>query len=135
MEKVKIHYNKDGWLCNRYPYDITIDDESRFIEVDEQTHDKTLGCDKHFSWRVKNGKLCHERYEDTPEEVLLQELRDRREEICFPIINRGQAWYKSLTWGQQDKLQEWYKSWLDVTKTKIEPPAPRWLFSSKKDGE
>ena len=44
MEKFKIYYNADGWLCERYPYDLPVDDESRFIEVDEATFHKTLGC-------------------------------------------------------------------------------------------
>jgi len=89
MEKVKIHYDKDGWVCNRYPRDIPIDDDKCFIEVDESEYSKTLGCDNHHAWRVVDGKLVHERYEETPEDEQLQRLRDLREEICFPIINRG----------------------------------------------
>jgi len=134
MEKHNIHYTKDGWICNRYPYDLPIDDESRFIEVDEQTFHKTLGCDNHFSWRVVDGKLCHEQYEPIPEEETIQCLRDRREEICFPIINRGQAWYSTLSEEQKDELYDWYKKWLKVTETKIEPPAPSWLFIAQKEG-
>jgi len=131
MEKHKIHYNKDGWLCNRYPWDIQIDDESRFIEVDEATFHKTLGCDNHHAWRVINGELCHDRYEPTPESETIQELRDRREELCFPIINRGQPWHDRLTPEQKTELAKWYDDWLQVTKTNIEPSTPGWLVSSE----
>ena len=135
MEKVKIHYTKDGWLCNRYPYDLPIEDESRYIEVSTDEWENTLGCDKYHSWRVVKGKLCHERYEATPEAELLQELRERRDEVCFPVINRGRAWYDMLTDKQRQELDKWYKDWLDVTKTKKEPRTPAWFFSSKKEGD
>lgn len=53
--------------------------------------------------------------------------RRRREKVCFPIINRGQLWYDSLTDVQKVELQTWYKSWLDITKTYTEPAKPIWL--------
>ena len=130
--KHKIYYTKEGWLCERYPYDLPIENESFYIEVDEATYYKTLGCDKHFSWRVKDGQLTHERYEETPEAETLQELLDKRAEICFPIINRGQPWHERLTPGQKEELAKWYADWLDITKTKIEPTAPSWLFKCEK---
>ena len=133
MEAHKIHYTAEGWLCNRYPYDLPIDDESRFIEVDEATYGKTLGCNNHFSWRVVDGKLLHERYEETPEHETIQNLRYMREEICFPVINRGQAWYDTLTPKQRSELATWYKSWLDAPYTKTEPKPPSWLFSNQKE--
>ena len=125
----KIHYNKDGWLCDRYPYDLPIYKEECHIEVDEVTWGKTFSCDSHFSWRVVDGKLVHERYEPTPEHEIIEHLRTERERICFPVINRGQAWYNRLTTRQHMELDDWYKKWLDVTKTKIAPEPPVWLFS------
>jgi len=133
MERHKIHYTKDGWVCNRYPYDISIDDEERFIEVDEATFQKTLGCDNHFLWRVKNGELYHEQYEPIPEAEIIENLRDIRAEVCFPVINRGQPWHDTLSSYQKKELAKWYNDWLNVTKTKKEPPPPRWLFNDKKE--
>ena len=127
MEKHKIYYNADGWVCERYPYDIPIENESRYIEVDEATWERTLGCNNHFSWRVVDGRLYQQRYEETLEQEIIEELRDRRAEICFPVINRGQAWYATLTDNQRKELDNWYKQWLDVTKTKNEPLTPEWL--------
>lgn len=54
-------------------------------------------------------------------------LRHRRSLECFPIINRGQFWYDSLTGTQINELKTWYQSWLDVTATKVIPTRPTWL--------
>ena len=134
MEKMKIFYNKDGWVCERYPYDLPIDSNKRFIEVDEETYKKTLGAELHFAWRVVNGKLSHERYEPTPEAEILQDLRDKREEICFSVINRGQLWYDRLTDKQRQELKKWYEEWLYVTHSMKPPDIPRWLLSNKTEG-
>lgn len=54
-------------------------------------------------------------------------LRVRRLKECFPIINRGDMWYKSLSDEQEKELNVWYKAWLDVTETKKVPNVPSWL--------
>ena len=85
----KIFYNKDGWVCERYPYDLQVDDENRYIEVDKETYEKTLSCNKNFCWRVVDGVLTEERYqENTPEELnalkaiqLKAELAQLKEDI------------------------------------------------------
>ena len=61
------------------------------------------------------------------EEEKIQELRDLRELECFSVINRGILWYDELTQEQLTELKIWYKSWLDVTKTKTIPNRPAWL--------
>jgi len=136
-EKVRIYYTKDGWVCERFPYDLPIDDEGRYMLVGEDDYEKTLGAKTHFAWRVVDGELTEERYEETPAEETLENLRNLREEICFPVINRGQMWHDSLTAEQRQELQDWYKAWLDVTETMEEPLAPEWLFSNqnKKENE
>lgn len=53
----KIYYNKDGFICNRYPHNYTINDESRFIEVDNDIFDKTLSCQVGYIWAVINGEV------------------------------------------------------------------------------
>lgn len=78
----------------------------------------------------------------TKEEVL-DLLRTRREEECFPIINRGVLWYNLLTDEQRLELDKWYKEWLDITDTyrntykrnsefdieTIIPSKPSWLIN------
>ena len=72
----EIHYNKDGWVCNRFPYNIDIDDENRYIEVDEDQYRQTMSVDQDFSWKVVNGKLKVERYQETPIKDLLEPERE-----------------------------------------------------------
>lgn len=70
----------------------------------------------------------------TKEEVL-NLLRTRREEECFPIINRGSLWFEQLTEAQKVELKTWYKSWLDITDKYTDgmdylsliPIKPNWL--------
>ena len=50
-----------------------------------------------------------------------------RNQVCFPIINRGQLWYNNLTNEQKEELAKWYDDWLNVTETLIEPKTPEWL--------
>lgn len=61
------------------------------------------------------------------EERELDNLRIMREHQCFPIINRGQLWYNTLTEKQKTELNAWYHAWLDVTETNIIPTKPSWL--------
>jgi hypothetical protein len=60
-------------------------------------------------------------------ESLIQHLRKKRETECFPLINRGKLWYDSLTYEQKVELEEFYRAWLDVTKTLKIPTTPSWL--------
>ena len=61
--------------------------------------------------------------QDSPADI----IRRRREEICFPVINRGKAWYKLLTREQEDELDAWYQKWLDAPESLTEPATPEWL--------
>lgn len=58
---------------------------------------------------------------------LLFELRLRRAEECFSVVNRGKLWYNCLTMEQLAELKNWYFAWLDVTETKVIPTRPKWL--------
>jgi hypothetical protein len=55
-------------------------------------------------------------------------IRDRRAKECFPIINRGELWYNTLTDEQLDELREWYHNWLDATETLSIPNKPEWII-------
>lgn len=61
------------------------------------------------------------------QEQKVADLRYKRTEICFPVINRGEAWYRTLSDKQKEELQDWYQKWLDATETLIEPEPPEWL--------
>ena len=60
-------------------------------------------------------------------EQIKKQLRSLREQICFPIVNRGALWYEGLTDAQRDELAVWYRAWLDVTDTRRVPRMPSWL--------
>lgn len=93
----KIFYDKDGWVCQRYPHDIPIDDETRFIEVDDDEYEKTFSCPCHFSWRVVNNLLTCEQYEDESQEELdvlkisalkveLEKIKEDIEQETFGLV-------------------------------------------------
>ncbi|MCD8313124.1 MAG: hypothetical protein LUC24_03100 [Bacteroidales bacterium] len=62
------------------------------------------------------------------EETCRAVARRERESICFPVVNRGELWYKRLTVEQIQDLDEWYQAWLDITKTLVVPAKPDWLI-------
>lgn len=71
----KIYFNKDGFVCNRYPLDLPIDNDSNFIEVDDTIYSQTFVSKPHFAWMVKDGELVEERYEEDDEiEIANEEL-------------------------------------------------------------
>ena len=56
-----------------------------------------------------------------------KELRRRRQEECFPVIDRGKPWYDSLTAEQYQELVVWRQAWLDAPETGTAPERPEWL--------
>lgn len=75
MNKNKIHFNPQGWVCNRYPYDIPIDDETRYIEVDDEEYNASLSTAAFFAWRVVNGQLVNEEYTELTSEQKAEKHR------------------------------------------------------------
>lgn len=61
------------------------------------------------------------------EETLRETLRQNRACICFPVVNRGQVWYNSLSEEQKNELESWYQAWLDAPETLNPPETPKWL--------
>lgn len=58
MEKEKIYYDKEtGYLCDRYPKDIEVKDDTPFIEVSEEEAHKTYCVEYGKFWAVRNNKL------------------------------------------------------------------------------
>ena len=113
--KVKI-LNK--FNCQSFPIDETA------IEVSQEVLD-LLGVK--YCFDVENN--CVIEYDNTEDLRIakLEELRQRREQECFTIINRGKLWYDTLTEEQIQELNEWYIKLLDSTITLEEPQKPEWL--------
>lgn len=84
----------------------------------------------HFTaYRVRDGTLSFDGEQAAlkQSEAAKVEYRKRREVECFPIINRGQLWYDTLSAAQLAELKTWYQSWLDSTNTLVIPEKPAWL--------
>lgn len=118
MEKgIKIYKIK---ILDRITYVL----DKKGIEVTEEDLNQ-IGKTKCFD--LDNNCVVY--YDNTIDEVIKKKnnLRSRRQLICFPIINRGQLWYDNLSKTQKSELNTWYKSWLDVTETMEEPEVPEFL--------
>ena len=74
----------------------------------------------------ENGEPDLRQHKITEEDILLN-LRTRREQECFSVINRGQIWYDLLSLDQKHELVLWYNAWLNVTDTKAVPEVPIFL--------
>lgn len=80
---------------------------------------RELTVEKDFDAMVKLKELNLEKAQDG--------LRVMRDIECYPIINRGQAWYKRLSKTQETDLDIWYQNWLDVTDTFVKPNKPSFV--------
>ena len=69
------------------------------------------------------------------DDEMIAHLRSERERICFSVINRGKLWYDTLTSEQLSELKRWYNNWLDVTKTKVIPITPKWVYNKIENEE
>lgn len=86
----------------------------------------------------ENGRRFQIQNFSLSKEEVLNLLRTRREEECFPIINRGSLWFEQLTEVQKAELKAWYKSWLDITDKYTDgmdylsliPTKPNWLTAN-----
>lgn len=87
-------------------------------------HDYVTGIDT-----IVEYELTEEEYQEELRvlaEHEINQIRAKRED-CFRYINRGLAWYNTLTENQKNELQVWYQNWLDAPSTKIIPEIPIWL--------
>jgi hypothetical protein len=115
----KIYYNIEGWVCERYPYDIPIEDDTRFIEVEESVYQQTLGCESHKSWRVLNGNLFIDKYEEIP---LKEKLIPEKEEIQNWLFQNDYIINKVFLreWPDTDSRFLEYKKQRDVNRKRLD---------------
>ena len=113
---VKINLN--GYLESPYIKDAEIP-----VKVSNNVYAQLLSCPIAKAWKWN---FTTREFELVPQENV-SALRTLRELECFPIINRGQGWYRMLTQSQLEELDVWYQAWLDVTETRIIPEKPEWL--------
>ena len=80
---MKIHYTNEGWICCRDPYYKPIENEEQFIEVDEEDYNKSLSTPNGYAWKVVDGKLSMEVYDQKSVDEMnaLLEIMQLKEEI------------------------------------------------------
>lgn len=97
---VKIYYNKNGDVCNRYPNNYPIDDENRYIEASEEDEEKTLGAPLGMKWHIDNGVLVlvddqkiknSEEYKQMMKENQLSELKQYLADTDYVITKLNEA--------------------------------------------
>lgn len=98
------------------------------IELEEELDHKQI---EGFVYNRDEHKILfsNERYNFCMNENKKWDLRNKREEECFSIVNRGDIWYKNYvnTPEREDEFNAWYQAWLDVTDTMVEPIKPDWI--------
>lgn len=84
-----------------------------------------------YNYEYINGEVVEKDNTEEIEEVkrfrAVEEIRRRREEECFPVINRGSLWFNKLTVEQTEELSEWYDAWLNAPETGVIPEKPAWV--------
>ena len=121
---MKVLLNEQGYV-ESYALEGELVDALETAEPNDLSH-----IEKHFtSYRMRDGTLVFDEGKDAQaqSEAAKAEYRRRRELECFPIINRGQLWYDTLSEGQLSELKNWYQAWLDGTNTQTIPEKPEWL--------
>lgn len=80
----KVFYNNQGWVCQRYPYDLPIENENLYIEVSEQEYEQTMSSNVGMAWRVVKGKLEQAVYDnkDYSKSQIEQEIATLKNEIA-----------------------------------------------------
>jgi len=81
----KIYYNVQGWVCQRYPYDLPIENEALYIEVSDDIYENTLQCELGKSWRVVNGELKQDIYDNIvyQKEQVMHEIASLKQELQY----------------------------------------------------
>lgn len=62
---MKIYFNNDGWVCERHPTNFPVEDETLYLEVGEEEAQKTYSTRLGYAWRVVNGNLVNEVYDNS----------------------------------------------------------------------
>lgn len=89
----KIYYNKEGWVCQRYPHDIEITDDCEYIEVDRKTKEETLHVELGYAWRVVDGKLVVEKYGEMPPYIEIDELKTKLRDTDYQATKYAEGWF------------------------------------------
>ena len=85
-EEYKIYYNKDGWVCERYPNNIEVDDDCTEITVEKEVYEKTLMVEMGKNWRYVNGEFKEEPYGEIPAYIQIDVLKNNLRKTDYQAI-------------------------------------------------
>lgn len=85
-EEYKIHYNKDGWVCERCPNYIEVDGDCTEITVNKEVYEKTLMVEMGKHWRYVNGEFKVEPYGDIPIYIQIDVLKNNLRKTDYQTI-------------------------------------------------
>ena len=79
----KLYYTNDGWVCNRQPYMIPVEDSELYIEVSDDVYYDTMFAQQGMAWRIVRKKLVQEIYnkDDYQRGKIRQEIYELKQEI------------------------------------------------------
>lgn len=121
---MKVLLNEQGYV-ESYALEGDLLDAMETEKPDDLSH-----FEEHFTaYQVRDGIMVFDDAQAAAEqaEAAKGAYRKRREVECFPVINRGQLWYDTLSEEQLSELKTWYQAWLDGTNTQTIPEKPEWL--------
>lgn len=114
---MKIQVDENGYVEN---YVLVGEGSACNIEVEEP---EGFSPDFYQAWKYDGEKIIfdEDRAQELRNKYAKDEIREDRVRRCFPIINRGQLWYDTLSENQKSEIREWYQKWLDAPETGIRP--------------
>lgn len=101
--------------------------EYDFVHINVEECAKSDGKINKILFDIKNSVYLINAKEEIIDDYILNDLRQKRLNECFLVINRGKLWYDNLTQEQLEELNKWYQEWLNVTETLVEPITPEWI--------
>ena len=97
----KVYYDKEtGYLCDRYPKDIKITNDSPFIEVDDELEEQTYCVEYGKFWKVVNGSLvigddietqATQEYKDLVRSIQINEYQQYLNDTDYVITKLNEA--------------------------------------------
>lgn len=120
----KVYFNKEGWVCNRHPYNFEIDDENSYIELDELESSKTYVSETGKAWKVINNELVLDVYDaNIVDDNYRQYLRSHRDSLFAAFdIYKTNVFYGIENDSDRQLIIEWYQRVLDLDEDAINNP-------------
>ena len=120
----KVYFNKEGWVCNRHPYNFEIDDENSFIELDELESSKTYVSETGKAWKIINNELVLDVYDaNIVDDNYRQNLRSHRDSLFAAFdIYKTNVFYGIENDSDRQLIIEWYQRVLDLDEDAINNP-------------